>query len=76
METKRTQFLQIVGNCLLALTLGIVWVLLGLSIVVIVVARVFIIIFLLVEKKIEYQRWRWLQKGVDALCDTYRKFVV
>ena len=75
METKRTQFLQIVGNLLLALTLGIAWVLLGLVMMETMVIKVFLVISMAVVKKIAFQRWRWLKKGVDALCDIYEKVV-
>lgn len=75
METKRTQFLQIVGNLWLALTLGIAGVLLGLVMMVTMVIKVFLAILMSVVKKIAFQRWRWLQKGVDALCDIYEKVV-
>ena len=65
METKRTQFLQIVGNLLLALFLGISYFILGLVLILFKTVK----IFAWCDDRMSYKRWRWLQKGLDKLCD-------
>lgn len=69
METKRTQFLQIVGNVLLALILGFSYFLLGLALILNMADKITVKIFDWCEDRISYKRWRWLQKGIDKLCD-------
>lgn len=63
METKRTQFLQIVGNLWLVLDLGINFILLGLSFVLIVFDKVFTSISKHVEKKDSIPAMAMVAKG-------------